>query len=150
MKLFDDAVLRASSSGPRRATCYALAGLFVVAGVEHFRNAPGFIAIVPATLPRPDLLVMISGMAELVLAGALLVRYLRPIAALLLVLLMLAVWPANWNMALHPQRWDFLSPLTLWARVLLQIPMVFWALYAGGLWPRNPVASPLMVQSESR
>ena len=122
---------------PRRALRYALSGLFLTAGYYHFATPEAFISIVPAYLPRADLLVAISGVAELALGIALFAEVVRAWAALLLMLLMLAVWPANWNMALNPARFDAFSPLELWIRVVLQIPMLFWAAYAGGLWPRR-------------
>jgi uncharacterized membrane protein len=128
---------RAPESLLRRALRYVLSGLFLTAGTYHFATPEAFIAIVPADLPRPDLLVAISGAAELVLGLALFVEQVRVLAALLLMLLMLAVWPANWNMALHAARFDAFTPLQLWLRVVLQLPMLFWAAYAGGLWPKR-------------
>ena len=124
-------------SVPRRAARYALSGLFLTAGYYHFATPEAFISIVPAYLPRPDLLVAISGAAELALAIALFAEQVRAWAALLLMLLMIAVWPANWNMALNQARFDAFTPLELWVRVVLQVPMLFWAAYAGGLWPRR-------------
>ncbi len=131
----------------RRGSRYALSALFIAAGVEHFNNAAGFISIVPKMLPRPDLLVAISGAIELVLAVALFYRRARPIVAVLLILLMFAVWPVNFNMAMHPEQFDVLKPWQLWARVVLQVPMMFWALYAGGVWPGLSRATE---QSENR
>ena len=131
----------------RRLLRYFLSGLFLVSGSGHFMAPAGFIAIVPASLPRADLLVAISGAAELVLAVMLFVPGLRKIAAWLLILLMFAVWPANWNMALNPTHFDVFTPVQLWTRVWLQLPMVLWALYAGGIWPR---LSPVTARSESQ
>jgi uncharacterized membrane protein len=121
----------------RRAMRYALSGLFLTAGYYHFATASAFIAIVPDYLPRPDLLVSASGAAELALGIALFIEPVRAWAALLLMMLMIAVWPANWNMALHPARYGVFSRFELWLRVVLQVPMLFWAAYAGGLWPKR-------------
>ncbi len=134
----------------RRALRYVLSGLFLTAGYYHFATPEAFISIVPAYLPRADLLVAVSGAAEVVLGLALFVEQLRAFAALLLMLLMIAVWPANWNMALNAARFDAFTPLQLWLRVVLQVPMLFWAAYAGGLWPKRKTLSRVTEQSESR
>ncbi|MER7415365.1 DoxX family protein [Micromonospora peucetia] len=74
-----------------------LALMFVVTGVAHF--APplrrDMIAMVPPTLPRPDLLVTATGVLELVGAAGLLVPATARWAAAGLALLMLAMFPAN-------------------------------------------------------
>ena len=120
---------------PRKIARILLSLGFLVAGVGHFRATAAFAAIVPSFLPDPRLLVYISGAAELLLALLLFVPRYRQVAGLGLILLMVAVWPANWNMALHAELYPRAGSLLLWIRVVLQIPMAFWAAYAGGLWP---------------
>lgn len=79
------------------ALAVGLAVMFVVTGVAHFvsplRN--DLIAIVPPQLPRPTLLVTITGVLELVGAAGLLVPATRVAAAVFLLGLMLAMFPAN-------------------------------------------------------
>lgn len=74
-----------------------LALMLVLTGTQHFR--PGWrqdmIAMVPPALPRPDLLVTLTGVLELAGAVALLIPPLAPYAAAGLALLMLAMFPAN-------------------------------------------------------
>ncbi|MCX4386721.1 DoxX family protein [Micromonospora peucetia] len=74
-----------------------LALMFVVTGAAHF--APplrrDMIAMVPPTLPRPELLVTATGVLELVGAVGLLVPSTARWAAAGLALLMLAMFPAN-------------------------------------------------------
>lgn len=71
--------------------------MFVVTGAAHF--APplrrDLIAIVPPTLPAPGLLVSVTGVLELAGAVGLLMPATRGVAAVGLVLLMLAMFPAN-------------------------------------------------------
>src|SRR5689334_10622155 len=78
-----------------------LAGAMVVVGVLHFVNPGGFVRIVPAYLPAPLALVLISGAAEILGGLGLLVPRTRRLAAWGLVALYLAVFPANLNMAIH-------------------------------------------------
>jgi uncharacterized membrane protein len=74
-----------------------LAAMFVLTGVAHF--APpmrrDLIAIVPPRLPAPGQLVTVTGVLELLGAAGLLVPATRVAAALCLLLLMLAMFPAN-------------------------------------------------------
>lgn len=74
-----------------------LALMFVVTGVPHF--LPGWrrdmAAMIPAALPRPELLVTATGVLELAGAAGLLIAPLEQFAAIGLALLMVAMFPAN-------------------------------------------------------
>ncbi|GIJ19557.1 DoxX family protein [Micromonospora lutea] len=74
-----------------------LALMFVITGIVHFVGVRrrDLIAMVPPRLPRPDLLVTVTGVLELVGAVGLLVPATARWAAAGLVLLMLAMFPAN-------------------------------------------------------
>ncbi|MEU4474748.1 DoxX family membrane protein [Micromonospora sp. NPDC023888] len=74
-----------------------LALLFVLTGVAHFagRRRADLIAMVPPRLPRPALLVTLTGVLELVGAVGLLIPATARLAAAGLALLMLAMFPAN-------------------------------------------------------
>jgi uncharacterized membrane protein len=80
-----------------KAVAVGLAAMFVLTGVAHF--APplraALIAIVPPQLPAPGLLVTVTGVLEFLGAVGLLVPTTRVAAALCLLLLMLAMFPAN-------------------------------------------------------
>lgn len=108
-----------------------LAALFVAAGVLHFVRPKGFIRIVPPFLPHPRALVFISGAAEIMGGLALLVPVLRPWAAVWLVALLVAVFPANIYMALAPARAGFgVAPVWLWLRLPLQLVLIAWIWWA--------------------
>ncbi|MEV6372782.1 DoxX family protein [Micromonospora musae] len=74
-----------------------LAAMFVLTGLAHFGEPrrSGLIAMVPPRLPRPALLVTVTGVLELVGAAALLVPATARWGAAGLGLLMLAMFPAN-------------------------------------------------------
>jgi uncharacterized membrane protein len=80
-----------------KAVAVGLAAMFVLTGVAHFvpRLRRDLIAIVPPALPAPGLLVTITGVLELLGAGGLLLPATRFAAAVCLLLLMLAMFPAN-------------------------------------------------------
>ena len=80
-----------------KAIAVGLAAMFVLTGVAHFVPPlrKNLIAIVPPQLPAPGLLVSITGVLEFLGAVGLLVPVTRVAAAVCLLLLMLAMFPAN-------------------------------------------------------
>lgn len=80
-----------------RAIAVGLAAMFVMTGVAHFVNPlrADMIAIVPPGLPAPAALVTVTGVLELAGAIGLLLPATRVAAAACLLLLMLAMFPAN-------------------------------------------------------
>ncbi|SCL61387.1 DoxX family membrane protein [Micromonospora chersina] len=73
-----------------------LALMFVLTGSAHFLSRRAdLIAMVPPRLPRPDLLVTLTGVLELAGALGLLLPATARAAAAGLALLMLAMFPAN-------------------------------------------------------
>ncbi len=108
---------------------FLLALLFIVGGLNHFRNPAPYLAIMPPQLPFPRELVALSGVFEILGGAGLLVPRTRKFAAWGLVALLIAVFPANIYSAFHGlqlngkevQRW------ILWARLPLQLPLIWWA-----------------------
>ncbi len=100
-----------------------LAAMFVLTGTVHFVwMREDLIAMVPPALPRPDLLVTITGLLELAGAAGLLWRRTAPWAAGGLTLLLVAMFPANVHTALEDltgRADDALLPRTLLQIVFL-------------------------------
>jgi len=106
-----------------------LSSLFVVAGVLHFLVPGGYERIVPPYLPLHRELVYLSGAAEILGGLGLLPQRTRRAAGIGLVLLLIAVWPANVQMLLDARasqepRWRL---ALLWARLPLQVVLIAWA-----------------------
>lgn len=102
---------------------------FAAGGVAHFTRTAFFVSIVPDWVPWPLAVVWLSGVFELVLAAALLPRRSRPLAGWGLVLLTLAVTPANVSMWLHPERWPDYPQWVLTARLVVQgilLGLIWW------------------------
>jgi uncharacterized membrane protein len=104
---------------------------FVVAGVLHFVKPEAYMGIVPSYLPAHRALVLVSGAAEIAGGVGLAVPRLRVAAGRGLVVLLVLVFPANVDMALHPDRHSVPEPL-LWARLPLQGVLIWWVLRAAG------------------
>lgn len=118
---------------------YALAALYALAGVAHLARPGGFIAITPHWVPAPDMVVALTGLAELAGAAGLMIPPLRRAAGIGLALYALCVWPANINHALNDiplggvrLSWWYHAP-----RLALQPVIIWWALWASGVtdWP---------------
>jgi uncharacterized membrane protein len=79
------------------AIAVGLAAMFAMTGIAHFVNPlrRDMIAIVPPALPAPGVLVSVTGVLELAGAAGLLYPPTRVAAATCLLLLMLAMFPAN-------------------------------------------------------
>ena len=109
-----------------------LAGTFVLAGVLHFTKTPVYESIMPSYLPEPRALVLISGAAEIAGGvGVLLPFPVRRWAGWGLVTLLVAVFPANVNMALNGAviAGKPIAPALLWGRLPLQGVFIAWVLW---------------------
>jgi uncharacterized membrane protein len=114
------------------------AAIFLASGTLHFARPTIFRDIVPPAFGHADALVAISGAAELLGGAGLLFAPTRRPAAYGLIALCVAVWPANWYMALAAERFAGVAPAwVLWARVPLQLPLIAWIAAA---IPRSPDA----------
>lgn len=102
--------------------------VFVIAGLLHFVMPRVYLAIMPPYLPRPLLLVYLSGVFEVLGGLGLLLSGTRTAAAVGLILLLLAVFPANIEMLRIAQARGggamFLAGL--WLRLPLQLVLIWW------------------------
>ena len=107
-----------------------LSAFFVTAGTLHFVRPRVYEQIMPGYLPAHRELVLLSGAAEIAGGVAVALPATRRRAGLWLAGVLLAVFPANVHMALHPQRYRAIPAPLLWARLALQPLIVLWALRA--------------------
>lgn len=106
----------------------ALALFFVVAGTLHFVVPAYYRAIMPSYLPHPATLVALSGAAEIAGGVGLLLPRLRQAAGVGLIILLIALLPANVEMLqLYRTRgglwWE---DLLLWLRLPFQGVLAWW------------------------
>jgi uncharacterized membrane protein len=75
---------------------FALAGMFLLTASAHWgKRRPDLVRMVPPRFPRPEAIITLTGVLELLGAFGLLVRPTAPLAAGGLSLLLLAMFPAN-------------------------------------------------------
>ncbi len=107
----------------------ALACLFVFTGVAHFnRMRHDLVRMVPSFLPQPMAVIYLTGVLEFSGAAGLLIPAVQRWAALGLILLLIAMFPANVKAGLQaiPLRGKPATPL--WLRTPMQL------LFIGLLW----------------
>ena len=106
----------------------ALAVMFLFTATSHFTPMrKHLIAMVPPGLPRPDLLVLLTGIAELAGAIGLLIRATHYWAALGLIVLMAAMLPANISAAKGGVLLRGQPATRLWVRIPMQVLFIGWA-----------------------
>ena len=105
-----------------------LAGIFTVSGTVHLVKPDVFRPLVPSWVPAHREVIVGSGVAELACAAGLAVPATRRCAGWATAALFVAVWPANWQMALDARERSTAYQVAVWLRVPLQVPLVGWAL----------------------
>jgi uncharacterized membrane protein len=118
---------------------FVLVTAYCFAGIEHLRSPELFLPIVPGWMPFPHETVLLTGLAEVAGALALLTTRLRKLAAIMLAAYAVCVFPANIKHAFEgvvigetALTWWYHAP-----RLALQPIFVWWPLFAGSLidWP---------------
>ena len=107
---------------------------FILVGIEHFRSPQKFVEIVPNYLPFALFLVYLTGVIEI--AGGLGIIYpgTREITGRLMVLFLLAVYPANFHMWINdiPYNGTRLSTTGHLIRLSVQMLLIIGALGFSG------------------
>jgi len=110
-----------------------LAGpFFVLAGALHFIAPRPYRRIMPRWVPAPDAMVVASGVAEIVGGAGLMAGPTRRWAGWWLAATLVAILPANLEMALHHERFPNVpgGRRALWARLPCQAAFIAWVLDA--------------------
>ena len=104
---------------------------WVGAGANHFVNPDPYVGMMPSALPAPLALVYVSGGFEILGGLGLILPATRRLAAWGLIALLVAVFPANINMAVNhlPLGDRELPAWALWARLPVQLLLIAW------VWP---------------
>lgn len=110
---------------------YALAVMFLLTATIHFTGSKAdLIRMVPRAFPRPDLIVLFTGICEIAGAIGLLIPPTRLIAGIALALLLVAMFPANVSAALRDVSLRGSPPTPLWQRIPMQIVFIGLTLWA--------------------
>lgn len=106
---------------------YLMAFLYILAGINHFRVPRLYVKMIPPALPAPKMINIVSGAAEIILGVLLCVPQLSSFAACGIIILLIAVFPANVYMYTNDKA---ALGLPKWVRLLrlpLQLLLMYWA-----------------------
>ncbi|EAY31544.1 DoxX family protein [Microscilla marina] len=109
---------------------YIMAVLYILAGVYHFVQPKFYLKMMPPYIPAHKLMVDLSGIAEVVLGVGLLFEPTRHWAAIGVVALLIAVFPANIYMLTEKMAGRKFRKIPigfLWFRLPLQLALIYWA-----------------------
>lgn len=117
-----------------------LAVSIIIVGMTHFIRPEQYAQIVPPEFPHPVALVYISGVFEILGGIGLTIPWLSVIAAWELIILFIAVFPANINQAIHSIPIEGIPhhPLLYWFRLPFQAVLIAWAWW----YTRTPEEQP--------
>ncbi len=116
----------------KEITVYVLSLFYIYVGIKHFIDPYWFVQIMPPYLPYHLELVYLSGFFEVFLGFLLLFNNSRKYAAYGIILLLIAVYPANIYLAFNdlPQKaLDISSFAASWIRLPIQFVLIgvaFW------------------------
>ena len=105
---------------------YLFAGFFIYAGISHFRNPKFFLKITPTWVPKPDMVNIFVGIAEILLGAGLILNVTRTLAAWGIIVLLIVVFPANvYHYQKARAKGKHLIPTLI--RLPIQLLLIWWA-----------------------
>jgi len=124
----------------RDKASYAIACGFLFTGVSHFTNPARFVAMMPPFIPAHDVMVAVSGIAELAGAMGLMIPATRRTAGFGLIALLLAIFPANIYVAVASKTVVGMpdAPWYYWVRLPFQPVYIAWISWCAVQRPKSP------------
>ena len=108
------------------ALLFLQAAFYIFAGVSHFRNPKFFLKITPKWVPGPEKVNLIVGAIEVILGIGLLIPLTRSFAAIGIILLLIAVFPANiYHFQKALKKGKMVIPTLI--RLPVQLLLIYWA-----------------------
>ncbi len=103
-----------------------MSALYILAGISHFRNPSFFLKITPPWVPSPEKVNIIVGIVEVLLGLGIVFSQTRQIAAIGIIVLLIAVFPANiYHFQLAKQKGHSIYPTLV--RLPMQLLLIYWA-----------------------
>jgi uncharacterized membrane protein len=105
---------------------YLMGTLYTILGILHFTNKGFYRPFMPKFLPAPDLLIYLSGVAEILLGIGVLFPQTRGLALWGIIAMLIVFLIVHINM-LFPANSLGISAWILWLRIPLQFLLIYWA-----------------------
>ena len=113
----------------KQITIYLMSLFYVFGGIKHFTNVGWYMKIMPPYLSYHKELVYLSGAFEIILGIMLVFEKTRFLSGWGLILLLIAVFPANIYLAQTNGATINISPVLAWGRLPFQavfIGLAYW------------------------
>ena len=113
----------------KKLTIYMMSLLYIIVGIKHFTDPVFFLKIMPSYLAYHLELVYLSGFFEILFGVLLIFKVTRFYAAWGIILLLIAVFPANIYLAQTNGQALGTTPLVAWGRLpfqLLFVSIAYW------------------------
>ncbi|WP_046759121.1 DoxX family protein [Kordia jejudonensis] len=113
-------------STPQLISLYAMAAIYVFAGIFHFVTPKLFLKVTPKWVPSPEKVNILVGVIEIILGIAVIFEATRSYAAIGIIALLIAVFPANWNhFQMARRKGKYVIPTLI--RLPMQAFLIYWA-----------------------
>jgi len=106
---------------------YLLGLLLIIGGIAHFTMTGFYVNTMPDYLPFHEMIVYISGVVEILLGVLLVIPKTTKKAAVGIIILFIAIFPANVNMYLNHENFPDMSETSLLIRLPIQLVLIAWA-----------------------
>jgi uncharacterized membrane protein len=106
---------------------YVMGVIYILAGINHFRQPRLYLKIIPNYLPNPNLLNKLSGIAEILLGILVCLSFTHIFAAWGIIALLIAIFPANLYMFQNEKAALGLPKWLRLVRLPLQLALIYWA-----------------------
>lgn len=121
----------------QKLSFYAFLIFFLVAGIYHFINPQFYLPLIPDYLPWPELINLMSGLLEIILALLLLPLKTRKLGSILIIILLIAFIPSHLYFIQNgscAENSICVAPWIAWIRLMVIHPLlIYWAWYIGTL-----------------
>ncbi|MCW3075414.1 MAG: hypothetical protein JWO32_23 [Bacteroidetes bacterium] len=107
----------------RKGLLIVMVVLYILAGCNHFINSEFYLKIMPSYIPYHFVLIVASGIIEIILGILLIFNKTRSVAAWLIIAMLVAFMPVHIQMMKDAQPTLFISI----ARFFLQFVLIYWA-----------------------
>ena len=107
---------------------YFMALAYILAGANHFRAPEFYMPMMPNYIPRPKLMIYLSGMAEILLGALLLPEATRSLAALGIVAMLVVFFTVHVYMVqMRNSIFKKIPVAIIYLRIPFQFLLIYWA-----------------------
>ena len=106
-----------------------MAVMYIIAGIFHFLKPRAYLRIMPRYLPKPKLLVYLSGGAEILLGLGLLLPETKTIAIYAIILMLVIFLLVHFYMLSSKKAGAGIPVWALILRLPLQFVLIWWAYF---------------------